>query len=140
MLIDEFNKANIEAMKSRDMVTKNIIGIIKNKYMLLSIEKKAQGKAADDADLIAIIQKTSKELAEESENYLKASNKAASDDALKQKAFIEKYLPSMLSESEIKQIILSQPDRSVPAIMKLFKAEYAGKCDMRMVGDVLKTI
>lgn len=140
MIIDEFNKANVEAMKARDMVTKNIIGIIKNKYMLLSIEKKAVGKTADDADMIAVIQKTSKELSEEAENYIKAGNPMSSQDALKQKAFIEKFLPLMLSEKEIKDIILAQDDKSVPAVMKLFKSQYAGKCDMKLVGDVLKTL
>ncbi len=138
MLIDEFNKANIEAMKARDMVSKNIIGIIKNKYMLLSIEKKAAGKTADDADMTAIIQKTSKELAEESENYLKAGNPKGSEEALKQKAFIEKFLPAMMSAEEIKNVIAAQEDKSVPNIMKLFKSQYAGKCDMKLVGDVLK--
>ena len=46
----------------------------------------------------------------------------------------------MLSEEEIKAIILSLDDKSVPAVMKHFKSEYAGKVDMRLVGAVLKTI
>ena len=46
----------------------------------------------------------------------------------------------MLDEEEIKNIILSLEDKSMPAVMKHFKAEYAGKVDMRLVGAVLKTI
>ena len=46
----------------------------------------------------------------------------------------------MLSEDEIKKIIEGLEDKSVPAVMKYFKTEYAGKVDMRLVGAVLKTL
>ena len=46
----------------------------------------------------------------------------------------------MLSQNEIREIILSLDDKSVPAVMKHFKTNYAGKVDMREVGEVLKTI
>lgn len=39
MLIDEIKKANITAMKNRDVTAKGIYSIIMNKYMLLGIEK-----------------------------------------------------------------------------------------------------
>ena len=53
---------------------------------------------------------------------------------------VKKYLPKLLSEDEIKAIILSLEDRSLPVVMKHFKSEYAGKVDMRLVGNVLKTL
>ena len=43
-------------------------------------------------------------------------------------------------EEEIKQIILSLPDKSIGAVMKTFKTEYAGKVEMRKVQDVLKNM
>ena len=45
-----------------------------------------------------------------------------------------------MSEEEIKNIILSLEDRSIPSIMKHFKQNYAGKCDMGLVNKVLKSL
>lgn len=140
MIIDELRKANIDAMKAKDVVTKNIIGIVINKYMLATIEKRSLKQEVTDVDAVSIIQKTIKELADESENYLKVGNTSRSDDAKKQSAFLSKFLPQMMSREEIKKIILAETDRSVPAIMKLFKNNHAGKVDMRMVQEVLKQI
>lgn len=46
----------------------------------------------------------------------------------------------MLSEEEIKKIISTLSDKSIGNIMKLFKTEYVGKCDMRLVGEIAKTV
>ena len=44
----------------------------------------------------------------------------------------------MLSEDEIYKIIESLDDKTIPNVMKHFKANYAGKVDMGKVGVVLK--
>ena len=46
----------------------------------------------------------------------------------------------MMSAEEIKNVILSLDDKSIPAVMRHFKANFAGKCDMRLVSEVLKEI
>ena len=68
MLIDDIKKASVEAMKARDSIAKGIYSIIVNKYMLLNIEKKEKGEQATDNDMISIISKTLKELADEKES------------------------------------------------------------------------
>ena len=45
-----------------------------------------------------------------------------------------------MSEDEIKAIIEKLDDKSIPSIMKHFKAEYAGKVDMSLVGKIAKSI
>ena len=55
-------------------------------------------------------------------------------------AFVSSYLPKMMSAEEIKAEILKLEDKSVPNVMKHFKANFAGKCDMRDVQAVLKTL
>ena len=57
-----------------------------------------------------------------------------------QKAVLEKYLPQLLSADEIKKIILSLDDKTVPAVMRHFKSNYNGQVDMKTVSDVLKTL
>lgn len=139
MIIDEIKKANVQAMKDHDSVARAIYGVIMNKVMLNGIELKAAGKVQVDSDVVQIIQKTIKELTEERENYLKVNNKAEADNIEKQKEILSKYLPKMLTEDEIKAIIAGLADKSIPSVMKHFKAEYAGKVDMSLVSKIARS-
>ncbi len=138
MIIDEIKKDNIQAMKDHDAVARAIYGVVMNKVLLNSIELKKDGKAQTDNDVVQILQKTMKELVEEKENYIKVGNKTEADNIEKQKTILEKYMPKMLSEAEIKAIIDTLPDKSLPSIMKHFKAEYAGKVDMGLVNKIAR--
>ena len=138
MLIDELSKANIEALKARDQVARAIYSVIIAKYKALDIELKAQGKGATDADLVKVITKSIKELDEEKESYQKAGRDEEVKNVLTQKALIEKYLPKLMSEEEIKKIIDSLEDKSMPSIMKHFKMNYDGKADMSLVSKIAR--
>ncbi len=138
MIIDEIKKDNIRAMKEHDAVARAIYGVVMNKVLLNNIELKKDGKTQTDADVVQILQKTIKELTEEKENFLKAGNKAEADNIESQKALISKFLPKMLSEEEIRAIIASLPDKSIPAVMKHFKEHYAGKVDMGVVNKIAR--
>ena len=140
MIIDEIKKQNMLAMKEKDTVKRNALSVVVNKYMLVNIEKKAKGEEFKDSDMVAILQKSVKELTEEAENYLKAGNKDMNAEILRQKEILEGFLPQMMSRDEIKQIILSLPDTTVPTVMKHFKANFAGSVDMRDVQEVLKSL
>lgn len=140
MIIDEIKKANIKALRDKNKVARDIYSIIMNKHLLASVECRTTGKEMTDADMIKIITKTIKELAEEAENYNKVGNTAKANDIVEQQKILEVYLPQMLSADKIKEIILSLEDRSVPAVMKHFKMNYNGQCDMKVVSDVLKTL
>ena len=59
---------------------------------------------------------------------------------IQQIEFCKSYLPKLLTKEEIKNIILGLEDRSIPNVMKYFKTNYAGSCDMREVQDVLKSL
>lgn len=139
MIIDEIKKDNVQAMKDHDSVARAIFGVVMNKVMLLSIELKKDGKELVDADTVQILQKTIKELNEERDNYIKAGNGEQAQIIERQKAIVEKYLPKMMSEEEIKAIIDAMEDKSIPAIMKKFKSEYAGKVDMGMVNRIARS-
>lgn len=140
MLIDDIKKASVEAMKARDSIAKGIYSIIVNKYMLLNIEKKEKCEQATDNDMISIISKTLKELADEKESYLKVNNQEKVNAIAHQEELISKYLPKMLSEDEIRKEIDSLEDKSIPSIMKHFKANFQGKVDMSLVNKIAKSI
>ena len=138
MLIDEIKKDNVQAMKDKNTLARAIYGVVMNKVLLASIEAKKDGKELNDTDVVQILQKTIKELTEEKENYIKAGNTAEAENIEKQKEILTKYLPQMLSEEEIRNIINAMEDKSIPSVMKHFKANYAGKVDMSLVNRIAR--
>lgn len=140
MIYDEINKANIDALKNKNENAKTILSIVKNKIKLAEIDKRSKNESLQDSDCVQILQKTIKELCEEKENYLKVNNQAEAENIEKQKEVLSAFLPEMLSQDKIKEIILGLEDRSIPSVMKHFKANYAGKVDMKDVNIVLKSL
>ena len=138
MIIDEIKKDNVQAMKDKNALARAIYGVVMNKVLLASIEAKKDGKELADSDVVQILQKTIKELTEEKENYIKAGNMIEAENIEKQKEILTKYLPQMLSEEEIKNIIDAMEDKSIPSVMKHFKANYAGKVDMSLVNKIAR--
>lgn len=138
MIIDEIKKANMQAMKDRNVQARAIYGVVMNKAMLNKIEKKEKGLEQTDADLVTILQKTIKELDEEKENYIKAGNSEQAQNIEMQKNLISIYLPKMMSEDEIRAEIKTLEDKSIPSIMKHFKANFNGKVDMGVVNKIAR--
>lgn len=138
MILDDIKKANIQALKDKDSSARAIYSVVLTKAMMEAVKKREKSETLSDEDLSHILQKTLKELIEEKENYQKANNPSRAQDIERQKEIISKFLPKMLCEKEIFDIISSQTDRSLPFIMKFFKANYAGKVDLKTVSEVLK--
>ena len=138
MLINELEKANIEALKNKDKTARAVLSVVINKYRVAAIELKAQGKEATDTDLIRVINKVIKELDEEKAGYEKLGRVDDVKGIEEQKAVIEKYLPKMMSEDEIRKVILSLEDKSMPSVMKHFKMNYDGQVDMSLVSKIAR--
>ena len=138
MLINELEQANIAALKARDQVTRAVLSVVINRYRMNAIELKSQGKEATDADLIKIISKVIKELDEEKEGNIKTGRLEEAKAIDQQKAVIEKYLPKMMNEDEIRAVIAKLEDKSMPSVMKHFKANYDGQVDMSLVSKIAR--
>ncbi len=138
MILDEIKKANTEAIKSKNSNARAIYSVVMTKAMMEEVKKREKGENLSDMDLVAIIQKTIKELTDEAESYRKAGNNAEAEKIDEQKSIVAVYLPKMLSKEEIHDIISSLDDKSIPAVMKHFKENYAGKVDMSLVNATLK--
>ena len=103
-------------------------------------QKRTKNEQITDSDIMQIIQKLIKELAEGQENYKKVNNTQEVENLDKQIAFCKNFLPKELSQEEIKEIIVKMEDKSIPSVMKHFKANYAGQVDMKLVQEVLKSL
>ncbi len=138
MLYDQIKKANVQAMKDKDSVARSFYSVLLNKIMLENIKKREKGGEVDDSDISNILQKTVKELEEEKTNYQKVGNSEEVSTIERQIEIAKSYMPKLLTVEEIKAIIDSLEDKSMPSVMKHFKANYNGKCDMKMVSDIAK--
>lgn len=140
MLFDDLKKEKILALKNKDKETQNILGIVINKAMLLGIEKKTKNEELTDGDVINIINKTAKELDDEISSFKKLNR---TDDVLRleaQKNAILKYVPSQLTDDEIRNEISKLDDKSIQSIMKHFKSNFNGLCDMKKVSQIAKDL
>lgn len=140
MLYEQIKKANIQSMKDKDAVARSFYSVLLNKIKLREIDKKALGQELEEVDILNILQKMIKELEEEKTNYEKVGNMAEVEKISAQIVIAGGYLPKMMSEEEIKEVILSLDDKSIPSVMKHFKANFNGKCDMKKVQEVLKSL
>lgn len=140
MTIDYFKKEKIAAMKEHDKEAVSALNVLINKIMLATIEKRAKEQEISESDIISLVQKTEKELIEERDAFEKADRADSVASLNIQIETIKKYIPKMMSADEIKAIIMSLDDRSIPFVMRKFKTEYAGKCEMRTVSEVLKSL
>ena len=140
MIEEQIKKANVEAMKNKDTVARAFYSVLMNKIMLEKINKREKEQEITDADVSNIIQKMIKELNDEKENYQKAGNTEEVTHLEKQLEIAKTYLPKMLSREEIKAEILKLDDKSIPVVMKHFKANFNGQVDMRLVQEVLKEL
>ena len=138
MLFQDIKKANVEALKNKDSNARAIYSVLINKCMLLEINKREKGEELKDEDVISLIQKTIKELDDEIENFKKVNNTSRVELLSEQKEYIGKFLPVMLNDEEISSIINGLEDKSIPSIMRYFKTNFAGKCDMGKVSQIAK--
>ncbi len=141
MNIDFFKKEKVAMMKEKNKDAVSALNVVINKIMLATIEKRAKNEELSEGDVLSILQKTEKELIEEKSGFEKAgeayADKVASLDS--QIKTVKSYLPQMMGKDEIKKIILSLADKSVPSVMRHFKANYNGKCDMKEVNEVMRS-
>ena len=139
MTLDELKKEKIVAMKAKETDAVTAYNALISKLMLMATDPN-HGKEITDADVVTAARKTENELLEERANFEKAGRVETVASLDKQIATVKKYIPELMGEDKIKQIIEGLPDRSVPAVMKHFKMNYAGKVDMKLVNETLKKL
>ena len=138
MIEEQIKKANIEAIKNKDTVARAFYSVLMNKILLERINKREKGQLVGDSDIASILQKMIKELSDEKENYHKAGNEAEVKNIERQIEIASTYLPKQMTREEIKVEISKLADKTIGNVMKHFKANFAGRVDMRLVQEVLK--
>ena len=138
MTLNEFKIEKIQAMKEKDKDKVSALNVIITKIMALTIEKRAQNEEVTQGDIDTLLQKAEKELIEERLGFEKAGRQENVISLTNQIEVIKKYLPKLLSEEKIREIISGLEDKSMPSVMKHFKLNYQGKVDMKLVSNIAK--
>ena len=138
MIFEELQKENIKTMKEHDKVAHEIISLVFGKCKNEAIDGAYPDRKLPDPQVLKIIQKTIKELEEEKIAFEKANREEKVAELARQKSILEAYLPKQLTEEEIRKIISSLEDKSIPSVMKHFKANYQGMVDNSLVSKIAK--
>ena len=134
----ELKKAKMMALKNKDTNAQNVLGVIIAAYQKAESDKKVKGQEMTDADMVSLLNKVSKELEDEKIMYEKASRMEEMQNSQIQLDIVKSYMPKMMSEEEVREIISKLDDKSIKNVMMTFKTQYAGKVDMSLVSKVAK--
>lgn len=134
----ELKKAKMMALKNKDTNAQNVLGVIIAAYQKAESDKKVKGQEMTDADMVSLLNKVSKELEDEKVMYEKASRMEEMQNSQIQLDIVKSYMPKMMSEEEVREIISKLDDKSIKNVMMTFKTQYAGKVDMSLVSKVAK--
>ena len=138
MIFDDLQKANIQTLKDHDKVAHEVISLVFGRAKNTAIDKGYADRKLPDNECLQLIQKFIKELEEERLNFEKAGRAETVEKLEAQKKILEAYLPKQMSEDEIKAEIAKLEDKSIPSVMKHFKANFQGQCDMSLVSKLAK--
>ncbi len=138
MIFDELQKENIQSMKDHDKVKHEVISLIFGRAKNTAIDKGYADRKLPDNECLQLIQKFIKELEEERLNFERAGRSETVEKLEAQKKILEAYLPKQMSQEEIKAEISKLEDKSIPSVMKYFKTNFQGQCDMSLVSKIAK--
>lgn len=138
-LKEQINKDYMTAFKNKDVVTKNLLSVVKGEIQ--TIEKNTGVDSLSDNDVNKILQKTSKSLKETLsvlENTTRELNDLKLQQVKSELSVISNYLPKEMSREEISLKIAqlkSEGKTQIGLIMKEFNNLPA---DKKVVSEVLK--
>ena len=126
-LKEQINADFITAFKAKDLDKKNFLGILKGEIQLAESKEGYDGEKTN----LSIVKKMAKSL--------KTTGDA---DSLRELTYIEGYLPSLMSEEQIRtvvqQIIVDTGGANMGQIMGAFTKEHKGKADNSLVSKIVR--
>ena len=140
MILDEIKLDSVNALKESRKTDRSVLTTLLSQIKNKEVELRAKGQNLADADIVSVIQKFTKELQDEIDAFNKAGRKEKVLELEGQLALVKSYLPKMLTEDEIKSIILGLDDKSIKNVMTHFKTNYAGQVDMSLVSKIARSI
>jgi len=118
----KINHALQKSLKDRDGLRLGVLRMVKSKILYVN----ARGEL-EDAEIIKIITKYSKELKESIEEFIKVGRTADAETVKKELAIVSEYLPKEISPDEINSLVQA-------VIQEL------GATSLKEMGNVMKAV
>ena len=138
-LKEKVNANYMKAFKEKNTVEKNLLSVVKSE--ITTIEKNTSVENLSDADVIKILNKTTKSLNETIKALSPIDGKGEDlVQACAELAIIQCYLPTLMSKEEVTTKVnelVTSGITQIGAIMKEFSTLPA---DKKMVSEVLKEV
>lgn len=134
------------AMLARDKQKLEALRAVKAAILLAKTDKGGAGDVEEDTEM-KILQKLVKQRRESAEIYKQQGRAALAEEEIFQLAIIEKYLPSQMSDEEVKKIIKeiiaetgAATIKDMGRVMGLATKKLAGKADNKLISGLVKEL
>ena len=144
-LENTIQKDLVQAMKNHQECTVSALRSVKTAIMEV---KTAPGgkKELEDGDIIKIIQKLVKQRKESMDIYSQAGRSELADNERQEMLVLMNYLPKMLTESEVEEIVANTianlgatTMKDMGKVMGFINKTYSGQVDGSMVSRIVKS-
>ncbi len=145
-LEERINQDIKAAMMAKEKVKLEALRAIKSAILLAKTDGEHKDSLSTDVEM-KLLQKQYKQRKDAAEQYIQAGRQELADKELEEAAFIEEYLPKMLSADELKAElvkIIEQVGAKAPSdmgkVMGVASKALAGKADGKAISEMVKQI
>ena len=145
-LFDKISEDIKQAMLDKNKVALDALRGVKKEFLEAKTAKGSDGELHDDKAL-QILQKMVKQRKESAQMYLDANRPELADDELAQCKVIEQYLPEMLSEAELTEVLTAiiqqvgaQGPQDMGKVMGVATKQLAGKAEGKTINMVVRQL
>ena len=128
-LKQQLKDAHIKAMKEKDTLRKNLFSVLLGEIK----NQEISGVESTDENVLLVIRKMEKTLLQ-----------VNTQESQLEIECIKPFLPSLMSEDKVREILTSLIDSGVSKnmgeLMKNFNSQYKGKADNKIVSQVIKEL
>lgn len=133
-------------MREKDAVRLNVLRSLKAAILQKEISERKGGEGElSDEQVNAVIMKSAKQRKESIDQYEKYERKDLADKEKEELTIIESYLPKMLSEDEVRDVVKSVIDETgasspqeMGKVMGRVMPQLKGKADGALINKVVK--
>lgn len=132
-----------KALKNKDTLKASVLSFLRSDLLNTAIAKKKN--KLDDQEIIAVIRKQVKARQDSIEQFTKGNRLDLAEKEKKESEILKSYLPTQLSEGEIKKIIeeviiatAAQSMKDMGRVMKEVTTKIAGGADGKLVSDLVR--
>ena len=133
MLLEKLKADQLAARKAKDANKASLLTTVVGE---IETDSRRTGKPTTDADVMATIRKFLKGVDENIRIYSDYRDGENSDRCWAEKTILESYLPTQMSDEQLKEVLRAQLTNK-GAMMKFLKENFSGQYDGKLASQVI---